>query len=175
MTFGNLNYERWHCEAGCAAVIILIFGKQQEICEVELHWWDIFPVRRLSGGPVWHEQNASQPPPGTGKQLCHSIAAQSDQTGKRPPHRARLQSPVEVKAHRGSLSKSSLLFPIWQGSCGYGEGREGTSFSKALTRNAARLMNHTTILLPVWSTLNSKSFNQDKSDSFIRPRSLYLT
>lgn len=73
-------------------MIILIFGKQQEICEVELHRRDIFPVRRLSGGPVWHEQNASQPPPGTGKQLCHSIAAQSDQTGKRPPDRRRVPS-----------------------------------------------------------------------------------
>lgn len=87
MPFGNLNYERWQCEAGCAAVIILIFGKQQEIWEVELDWRDIFPVRRLSREPVWHEQNASRPPLGTGKQLCHSIAAQSDQTEMRPADR----------------------------------------------------------------------------------------
>lgn len=87
MPFGNLNYERWQCEAGCAAVINLIFGKQQEIWEVELDWRDIFPVRRLSREPAWHQQNAGRPPLGTDKQLCHSIAAQSDQTEKRPVDR----------------------------------------------------------------------------------------
>lgn len=65
-------------------MIILIFGKQQEIWEVELDWRDTFPARRLRREPVWHEQNASRPPPGAGKQLCHSIAAQSNQAEKRP-------------------------------------------------------------------------------------------
>lgn len=87
MPFGNSNYERWHCEAACVAVIILISGKQQEIWEVELDWGDIFPGRRLSREPVWHQLNASRPPLGTGKQLCHSIVAQSDQTEKRPADR----------------------------------------------------------------------------------------
>lgn len=68
-------------------MIILIFGKQQEIWEVELDWRDIFPVRRLSREPAWHEQNASRPPLGTGKQLCHSDEAQSDQTEKGPADR----------------------------------------------------------------------------------------
>lgn len=113
----NLYYERWQREAGCAAVIILIFGKQQEIWEEELDWRDIFPVRRPSSQPVWHQQNASRPPLGIGKQLCHTIVAQSDQTEERTAGRhaePNVQSPVEVKAHRNTLSKSSLLFPIWQ-------------------------------------------------------------
>lgn len=114
----NLNYERWQWEAGCAAVIILIFGKQQEIWEEEQDWRDIFPVRRPSSQPVWHQQNASRPPLGIGKQLCRTIVAQSDQTEERTAGRRHaepnVQSPVEVKAHRNTLSKSSLLFPIWQ-------------------------------------------------------------
>lgn len=67
---------------GGAAVIILIFGEQQEKCNAELHRRRIFPVRRLCGGPVWHKQNGNQTQPGTGKQLCPSPAAQSDQTVK---------------------------------------------------------------------------------------------
>lgn len=102
-------------------MIILIFGKQQEIWEVELDWRDIFPVRRLSREPAWHEQNASRPPLGTGKQLCHSDEAQSDQTEKGPadrrPHRAKLQSPVEVNArcpnpHCWSLSDRTLVVTV---------------------------------------------------------------
>lgn len=94
-------------------MIILIFGKQQEIWEVELDWRDIFPVRRLSGEPVWHELNASRPPLGTGKQLCHSIAApirsDREEAGGPAPHGAKLQRPAEVKAHRSTPSKSSRL------------------------------------------------------------------
>lgn len=87
MPFGNFNYEKWQYEAGRAAVIILIFGKQQEIWEVELDWRDMFPVRRLSREPVWHQQNARRPPLGTSKQSCHSNVAQSDRTEKRPVDR----------------------------------------------------------------------------------------
>lgn len=43
---------------------ILSFGKQQEIWEVEQHRREIFPVRRLSGGSGWREQNASLSQPG---------------------------------------------------------------------------------------------------------------
>lgn len=98
-------------------MIIRIFSVNSgRICEVEQRRWDIFPVRRLRGGPVWHRHNARQPPPGTGKQSCHSFAVQSDQTAKRPagppPLGAKLESPVEVRANGGSLSKSWQLLPM---------------------------------------------------------------
>lgn len=64
-------------------MIVLIFGKQQEISKVELDWTDPFPLGHLSREPVWHKQNASRSPLGTGKQLCLSNTTQSDQTEKR--------------------------------------------------------------------------------------------
>lgn len=44
-------------------MITLIFGEQRGIWAAELDWRDIFPARRLSREPVWHETMPAGPPP----------------------------------------------------------------------------------------------------------------
>lgn len=138
MPFGNLNYESWHCEAG-AAVIILIFGNSRRFGR----WgWigGIFSQRDVSAETQFGK---SRMPVGfrwaPGKQLCHSIAAQSDQTEKRLMDR-RHTEPNSRAQQRSEQTEAHCPNPhcCWQHSCGYSKERITSN------RNRAQLTNNDT-------------------------------
>lgn len=107
LTSGRLN-EEWHCEGGCAANIIPIFGKQQGSCGVGEHFCQ-----------------------------CHWNVAQSDRTGKRPADRCFTEP--KPGPNRGRMFKPPLLFPIWLGSCGFGEGLESECDDESHNNKSKRL------------------------------------
>lgn len=99
--FGNLNDERWQCEAGCAAEIILILSWTAGDLEVELFFREIFPARRLSRETVLARAECQSASAGHRQTVVSfnggTIRSDSEEAGGAAPHGAKLLSSWRAK------------------------------------------------------------------------------
>lgn len=103
LTFAHLNQE-WHGEEGCAAGLIPnVWSTAGES--------GMLSVGHLSREPAWHERSTGSWKPVVSLK-CGPIWLDGEKAGRTP----------NTGAHRGRVSKPSLLFPIWQAPHGSGRG-----------------------------------------------------